>query len=164
MHPKALVRLPGLGLALTLSFLAVAPASAQLPDLRVASSGVYTEEQAAAGEQVYRSICVKCHTSSFPIWGPKFQGMWMTGGSLWKLYDFVSIMMPGDNGGGLDPEQYRNVVAYILKINGYPAGSSPLPNVPLEIAYINLDAPPGPVAPPRSTANTDAPAATSETR
>ena len=56
-----------------------------------------------------------------------------------------------------DP-QYRNAIAYILKINGYPAGDTPLPNVPLEIAYINLDAPPGPVAPPRSTP-TDAPAA-----
>ena len=163
MIPRALVRLPVSGWALAVSLLLAWPVSAQLPELRVASSGVYTEEQAAAGEQVYRTICVKCHTASFPFWGPKFQNMW-SGGSLWKLYDFVSIMMPGDNGGGLDAEQYRTVVAYILKINGYPAGDTPLPDVPLEIAYINLDAPPGPVTPPRSENNTDAPAPTPDTR
>jgi mono/diheme cytochrome c family protein len=157
MHRHAPVGLPLIGAAMLLSFLWISPADAQLPELRVASSGVYTEEQAAAGEQVYRTICVKCHTPSFPIWGPKFQGMWMTGGSLWRLYDFVSIMMPGDAGGTLDPEQYNVVVAYLLKINGYPAGTTPLPNVPLEIAYINLDAPPGPTTPPRAP-TTDAPA------
>jgi mono/diheme cytochrome c family protein len=158
MRRLAHVRLPAFGAAL-LGFLWLSPASAQLPELRVASSGVYTEEQAAAGAEVFKTVCSRCHSAQFPIWGTKFQGMWMTGGSLWKLYDFVSIMMPGDAGGTLDPEMYRNAVAYILKINGYPAGTTPLPNVPLEIAYINLDKPPGPTVPPRSApATADAPA------
>jgi hypothetical protein len=78
--------------------------------------------------------------------------MWMSGGSLSKLYDFVSVNMPGDAGGTLDPEMYRHAVAYILKINGYPAGTTPLPETPLEIAYINLDPPPGPtIVPNRET-------------
>ena len=160
MRRLAHVRLPAFAAA-SLAFLATAPVSAQMPDLRVASSGVYTEEQAAAGEEVFKTVCSKCHSAAFPIWGTKFQGMWMTGGSLWKLYDFVSIMMPGDAGGTLDPEQYRNAVAYILKINGYPAGTTPLPDVPLDIAYINLDPPPGPTVPPRAptATTTDAPGA-----
>ena len=157
MHRHARASLTAFGAAMLLSVLWTSSAAAQLPELRVASSGVYTEEQAAAGEEVFNTVCSRCHSAAFPIWGSKFQGMWMTGGSLWRLYDFVSIMMPGDNGGGLAPEQYNAVVAYILKINGYPAGQTPLPSVPLDIAYINLDAPPGPVAAPRSPATTDAP-------
>jgi mono/diheme cytochrome c family protein len=158
MRRLAHVRLPAFGAAL-LAFLWLSPASAQdLPELRSALAGVYTEEQAAAGEELYKSVCSRCHSPTFPIWGPKFQGMWMTGGSLWKLYEFVSIMMPGDNGGSLDPEQYRAAVAYILKINGYPAGTAEIPETPLDIAFINLDPPPGPTTPPRSTPTSDAPA------
>ena len=39
----------------------------------------------------------------------------------------------------LPPDQYNAVVAYVLRENGYPAGDTPLPFEPLEIAYINLD-------------------------
>ena len=35
--------------------------------------------------------------------------------------------MPYGGGGTLQPEQYRAVTAYILKINGYPAGDTPDP-------------------------------------
>ena len=148
MHRHARASLTAFGAAMLLTVLSASSAAAQLPDLRVASSGVYTEEEAAAGAEVFKTVCSKCHSPAFPIWGSKFQGMWMTGGSLWRLYDFVSIMMPGDAGGTLDPVQYHNVVAYILKINGYPSGQTPLPTTPLDIAYINLDPPPGPVIVP----------------
>src|SRR5687768_18456515 len=130
MHPKALVRFPVLGCALTLSFLATTPAAAQLPEVRSAHVGVYTAEQAAAGEEVFKAICSNCHNASYPLWGPKFQGMWMSGGSLWKLYEFLSTRMPYGNGGGLTPEQYRGVTAYVLKLNGYPVGTVPIPETP----------------------------------
>jgi mono/diheme cytochrome c family protein len=147
------MRLPVSGWALALSLLLASPLSAQLPEVRSALSGVYTEEQAAAGEEVFKNICGNCHNASYPLWGPKFQGMWMSGGSLWKLYEFLSQRMPYGNGGGLEPVQYRAATAYILKLNGYPAGTTEIPETPLEIAYINLDKP--------STANStaeDAPA------
>jgi hypothetical protein len=35
--------------------------------------------------------------------------------------------MPLDNPGGLAPEEYAAVIAYILKLNQYPAGPSELP-------------------------------------
>jgi hypothetical protein len=35
--------------------------------------------------------------------------------------------MPLDNPGGLAPEEYAAVIAYVLKLNQYPAGSSELP-------------------------------------
>ncbi len=150
MRRLAHVRLPAFGAAL-LSFLWLAPASAQLPELRSALNGVYTEEQAAAGEEVFKAICSNCHNASYPLWGAKFQGMWMSGGSLWKLYEFLSQRMPYGNGGGLTPEQYRGVTAYVLKLNGYPAGTTTIPESPLEIAFINLEKPPATAAPVTQT-------------
>ena len=112
--------------------------------VRSSHDGVYTEEQAEAGAEVFRTICSACHNESLPLWGSKFIGLW-SGQPLWRLYEFLSQRMPYGGGGTLQPEQYRAVTAYILKINGYPAGDTPIPETPLEIAYINLD--PHPKAP-----------------
>ena len=112
--------------------------------VRSSHDGVYTEEQAEAGAEVFRTICSACHNEDQPLWGSKFIGLW-SGQPLWRLYEFLSQSMPYGGGGTLQPEQYRAVTAYILKINGYPAGDTPIPETPLEIAYINLD--PHPQAP-----------------
>lgn len=126
--------------ALALSLLWVAPASAQfvLPEIRSALVGVYTEEQAEAGAEVYANICSNCHNPTNPLSGDKFLSLW-SGKPLWRLYEFISTRMPYGNGGMLPPENYNAVVAYLLRENGYPAGDTPLPFEPLEIAYINLD-------------------------
>jgi len=126
--------------ALALSLLWVAPASAQfvLPEVRSAHVGVYTEEQAEAGAEVYADVCSNCHNPANPLSGDKFLGLW-SGKPLWRLYEFISTRMPYGNGGMLPPEQYNAVVAYVLRENGYPAGDTPLPQTPLEIAHINLD-------------------------
>lgn len=126
------------GCTLVLSAVWLTPAAAQLPEVRSSLAGVYTEEQAAAGEEVFRTICSNCHNASYPLWGTKFLSLW-AGQPLWKLYEFLSMNMPYGNGGGLQPEQYQAVTAYILKVNGYPAGDRPIPGTPLEIAFINLD-------------------------
>ena len=47
--------------------------------------------------------------------------------------------MPYGDAGGLQPEQYQAATAHILKLDGYPAGDTPIPATPLEIAHINLD-------------------------
>ena len=126
--------------ALVLSLLCVAPASAQFvfPEERSALIGVYTEEQAEAGAEVYANICSNCHNPTNPLSGDKFLSLW-SGKPLWRLYEFISTRMPYGNGGMLAPEQYNAVVAYVLRENGYPAGDTPLPFEPLEIAYISLD-------------------------
>jgi hypothetical protein len=43
------------------------------------------------------------------------------------LYGFISTAMPDANPGSLTAEQYADVVAYLLSLNGYPAGESELP-------------------------------------
>tara|TARA_Y100000588_G_scaffold356371_1_gene412625 strand:+ start:307 stop:789 length:483 start_codon:yes stop_codon:yes gene_type:complete len=133
-------RLPVILGALALSLIWVAPASAQfvLPEVRSAHVGVYTKEQAEAGAEVYAEVCSNCHNPANPLSGDKFLSLW-SGKPLWRLYEFISTRMPYGNGGMLPPEQYNAVVAYVLQENGYPAGDTPLPQSPLEIAHINLD-------------------------
>ena len=128
--------------ALALSLIWVGHASAQyrfpLPEVRSALAGVYTEEQAEAGAKVYANVCSNCHNPTNPLSGDEFLRRW-SGNPLWRLYEFISTRMPYGNGGMLPPEQYNAVVAYVLRENGYPAGDTPLPFEPLEVAHINLD-------------------------
>ena len=81
---------------------------------------------------------VSCHTETNPVHGAGFRRVW-TGQSLWPLYQFVSLSMPYGGGGTLSDEDYNAVVAYMLQLNGYPAGEVPLPKEMLDIAFINLD-------------------------
>ena len=139
-------RVPSQGLAmvvvtaaLSLSLFWASPAVGQgLPEVRSAHSGVYTEEQAEKGKEVFQTYCVNCHTATNPVHGSTFQRVW-TGQPLWPLYQYVSMSMPYGAGGTLSDDKYRAVVSYILQLNGYPAGDTPLPGEMLEIAFINLD-------------------------
>jgi hypothetical protein len=50
----------------------------------------------------------------------------------------MSTTMPEDNPGSLKPQQYADVVAYFLKLNGYPAGKTELTG-PEALKTIKLD-------------------------
>ena len=97
---------------------AAAPASAQsAPDVgRSVVSGVYTAEQAAQGETVFRNVCANCHASS-QFTGTAFQKGW-AGRPVFSLFDQIRTAMPQDNPGGLSRAEYLAVVTYILKLNG----------------------------------------------
>jgi hypothetical protein len=43
------------------------------------------------------------------------------------LYEIIRGTMPLDNPGGLSDQEYIDVVAYMLQLNGVPAGRTPLP-------------------------------------
>lgn len=110
-------------------------------EIRSAKSGVYTEAQAEAGLSTYQRICAKCHNEGSPLEGSRFLVKW-TGRPLYALWEFMSTRMPYDAPGSLSPEQYAEVLAYVLKLNRYPAGTEPLPHLPLAVANIDLDPPP----------------------
>ncbi|HUF26137.1 MAG TPA: cytochrome c [Gemmatimonadaceae bacterium] len=87
---------------------------------RTTQSGVYTTQQAARGRDVYAGACTACHTPAAHS-GGVFTNTW-TGRSVWDLYDFIAGSMPQTDPGGLSPEEYVQVVAYLLQINRMPAG------------------------------------------
>lgn len=88
--------------------------------------GAYTTGQATQGERVYSETCGNCHATS-QFHGTTFQRVWHNR-PVYSFFDQLRLMMPMDNPGGLSNEEYAAVVAYILKLNGYPSGEEPLPS------------------------------------
>jgi mono/diheme cytochrome c family protein len=91
--------------------------------------GVFTEEQAEAGEQVYSAICAACHEGDEPEAAPpkgsEFVERWREA-PLSFLYSFLRTKMPGDKPGALSESTYIDVMAYLLRVNGYPIGAAKL--------------------------------------
>jgi len=97
---------------------------------------VYTAPQASRGEQTYMSACVSCHPPA-TYKGAVFLN-WQ-GRSLAELLDFLSEKMPKNDPGSLSPKEYTQVMAYLLKINGMPAGRTELPADPAALRGITIN-------------------------
>ena len=106
---------------------------------RTTRAGVYTPAQAERGAEVYAGMCRSCHAVASHT-GATFARSWK-GRTLAELYLYVSEQMPKNDPGGLAPEQYADVVAYLLRLNAMPAGSAELPPDPTPLATIRIDVP-----------------------
>jgi len=85
--------------------------------------GVYTEQQARRGAQIYENICAKCHDQN-EFMEPLMQS-W-TGAPISMLLFEITALMPEDQPGSLEPVEYADVLAYILELNGLPPGQAEL--------------------------------------
>ena len=85
-----------------------------------AVAGVYTADQATKGREVFNGMCLGCHTTASHQ-GTAFQLKWF-GRPLFDLYDYLSQAMPKTAPGSLTEDEYVWVTAYILRLNGMPAG------------------------------------------
>ena len=88
-------------------------------------TGVYTAAQADRGQALYRSKCASCHAPNRftdDLFYTSFAGK-----PLWEMFDVISDTMPEDNPGSMKPEEYIDVMAYLLKLNNFPTGNSELP-------------------------------------
>lgn len=99
--------------------------------------GVYTADQAVKGKEVFNGNCLGCHTTASHS-GEAFALRWM-GKPLAELYDYVSQLMPKSGPGTLTEDEYVWVIAYILKINGMPAGSTELHADPAWLRSVRID-------------------------
>ena len=132
---------------LVLAAAAVPLAAQAAPAERPASAGVYSDSEAVMGENVYRATCSACHTPSDQS-GPQFKLNWF-GRTVFDYVNNLKKTMPDDNPGGLSDDEYRRVTAYILKLNGFPAGTAPLPVDTSEMKLIRI-AMPADTAKPRT--------------
>ena len=96
---------------------------------RTVWDGVYTEAQAARGQMAYGPNCAGCHALAAEGKAP------LAGDPFWKsfaqktvgdLLEFVSANMPNGTPGSLNESTYVDLVALILKTNGFPAGTTEL--------------------------------------
>lgn len=119
---------------LVLAVVGAAHSAAGAPP-RTTRDRVYTEAQAARGKEVYQQSCVQCHALDF------YRGETMkswNGGSMSDLYDAVSVKMPQGNPGSLKRREYVDILAYILSLNGMPAGEQDLPSAAAELKAIRI--------------------------
>jgi mono/diheme cytochrome c family protein len=100
--------------------------SAQAPASKTVWDGAYTDAQAERAKGEFSATCARCHTltadGARPLAGPQF---WQvnTQKTVGDLLKFVSTNMPnGQGAGSLSASSYNDLVALILKSNGFPAG------------------------------------------
>jgi mono/diheme cytochrome c family protein len=109
------------------------------PKVVSTSVGVYTTAQANRGEQTYYSICVSCHPKG-TYTAPAFREKW-DGHLLSELFNFVSTQMPKEQPGTLEDQEYADVIAYLLRINGAPPGKTELPTEAKALKWIRISMP-----------------------
>jgi quinoprotein glucose dehydrogenase len=94
--------------------------------------GVYSKEQAARGQTAYLSKCARCHGENLlggddapALVDKDFLEKW-NGKSVVSLIEFTRKTMPSDGPGKLTRQQCTEMIAYLLRANGFPAGSGEL--------------------------------------
>ena len=111
--------------------------AAQGPAAKVTTKArVYSAAQAARGEQTYMNTCVSCHPPATYKGGVFLN--WQ-GRSMGDLLDFLMEKMPKNDPGSLSPKEYTQVMAFLLKINGMPAGQAELPSNPAALSKIAIN-------------------------
>ena len=118
--------------------LLLASPGAQAPTKSV-KAGVYGAAQADRGQALYRSKCASCHAPNRftdDLFYTSFAGK-----PLWEMFDVISDTMPEDDPGGMKKEEYADVIAYLLKLNGFPAGIANLPTDKDALSAIVMEKP-----------------------
>jgi mono/diheme cytochrome c family protein len=117
-------------LVLTTAFVEQTPAFA--PSVRTVWDSVYSSDQAARGETAYVKTCARCHQASLAgadespaLAGSMFLGNW-NGQTLAALHDRIRTSMPPEDPGTYSRQLVTDVIAYMLKVNGFPAGATAL--------------------------------------
>ena len=92
---------------------------------------LFTAQQASAGADVFSQNCAMCHGADLKgAAGPALIGQSFAspgnGATLGGIFSVIAQQMPASSPGSLTQTQYENAMAYILKLNGYPAGTKPL--------------------------------------
>ena len=112
-----------------------------------ANEGVYTVDQAKAGEGVYKEQCAACHGDNLegsgpmpPLAGKDFLSNWQ-GKTVGDLFEKTQTSMPATAPGTLTPDQTAQVVSYMLSQSKYPAGSAALEPKADALLKISIDAP-----------------------
>jgi len=94
--------------------------------------GVFTAEQAARGKKLYTDSCTDCHDTDLkpvddakPLIGEPFLKSWNLK-TVGRLIDTTKRTMPPDTPNSISRKDATDMVAYILSMNGFPAGKAEL--------------------------------------
>jgi quinoprotein glucose dehydrogenase len=106
--------------------------------------GIYTNQQAIAGADLYGRSCIECHGATLrgseggpALVGVAFWNKWRDQ-SLAAFLQITASTMPVNNPNGFSPQQYANLVAFMLQQNGLPAGSQALSSSAGDLVAISM--------------------------
>jgi mono/diheme cytochrome c family protein len=103
-------------------------------------AGVYSASQAERGAVLYKKYCASCHAPSRFTDDQLFLTPY-AGKPLWEMFDVISDSMPEDNPGGMKPGEYADIIAVLLRMNGFPAGQVDLPPSKEVLSSIRFEKP-----------------------
>ncbi len=119
------------GMALGIAGLVLPGARAQQ---KTVWDGVYTEVQATRGQALYSAECASCHQTDLGgdgfapgLAGGEFAAAW-NDLPLADLFERTRQSMPPSNPGAVTPAEKADILAYMLKVNEFPAGEAELPS------------------------------------
>ncbi len=114
-------------------------------DSSSAWSGVFSEVQAERGKEAYSQECAACHLDDMlgdgiapALIGVPFSFRWSEL-SLGDMYMAIRTTMPQGAPASLSTKDYVDIVAYILKVNEFPAGDEELPTDEDVLSEIIID-------------------------
>jgi mono/diheme cytochrome c family protein len=91
----------------------------------------YSSDQADRGEKNYTDNCEECHGDDLkggllggaPLRGLSFEEKFTNGAPAGALFEYMSTTMPPNAPGRYSASTYADLMAYILKRNGFKAGA-----------------------------------------
>jgi mono/diheme cytochrome c family protein len=108
--------------------------------------GIYTTDQAARGGETFALVCASCHGAALggsgeapALAGGSFAGDF-DGQTVGDIFDRIRTTMPQNAPGVLERAQYADVLAFLLKANGFPAGKTELGTGSDELKAISFSA------------------------
>jgi hypothetical protein len=104
--------------------------------------GVFTVQQARRGESSFYAQCVDCHDIA-EFSGPEAVFQKERGNSIWPIFDFMWSEMPEDRPAWLEPNEYADILAFLLSEFGMPAGNAELEPDPDTLRSVRLVYPDG---------------------
>jgi S-disulfanyl-L-cysteine oxidoreductase SoxD len=104
---------------------------------RTVADGVYTDTQATRGAAVYEAACSGCHRGDLGgATGPSLReqrfAQEFADKDLKALFTKTATTMPRNAPGSLGDNVYLDIVAHLLKENGFPAGTAELTTAVLD--------------------------------
>ena len=105
-------------------------------NLRTVWGGVFTDQQATRGQQIYVKTCGHCHRDDLTgggsevgapaLRGPIFTYRWQDQ-PLSELFLSIGTTMPQNKPDSLTPQAVIDIVSFLLKANEMPSGKDELP-------------------------------------
>lgn len=135
MKQNLIRRAPVPGALLVWAGLTAAMSGQGTSDAVTVRDGVYSASQAERGREIYVVYCRSCHSADLsggahgddPVPALRTDDFGVKRKTLDNLFTYVLKSMPRDEPGALGAARTADVVAFLLRENGLPAGPSDLP-------------------------------------